>query len=290
MRIVNVENRLCLEVSEGVIDVEHASGGVFSSDPQAVYERWEEFVSWADGYSGGPTAILPEPGDSRLGPPVPRPPQVFAIGLNYRDHVAESGLVAADVPMVFTKFPACITGPYACVEVPPGTVDYEAELVAVIGRRAWRVPATDAWAYVAGLTVGQDISERDMQAGPPEPQQFNLAKSFAGFGPIGPRLVTPDELADPDDLAIGCSLDGVEMQSSRTGKMIFSVPALVEYLSSVVPLLPGDLIFTSTPSGVGWTRKPPQLLRPGVDLLTWVEGIGELRNTFVAAGEDVTPE
>ena len=170
---------------------------------------------------------------------------------------------------------------YSDVEVPPGSVDFEAELVVVIGIRAYHVAAEDAWDYVAGLTVGQDISERELQLRPPTPQ-FNLGKSFPGFSPIGPQLVAPDAFEDRDDLEIGCTLNGVEMQRSRTKLMIFPVAQIITRLSAVLPLLPGDVIFTGTPSGIGWARDPKVLLKPGDELVTTIENIGSMRNHFVA--------
>ena len=155
-------------------------------------------------------------------------------------------------------------------------VDWEVELVAVIGRRADRVAEADGWAHIAGLTVGQDISDRTLQfaAG----GQFSLGKSRRGFGPMGPWVVTPDEVADPDDLALGCSVDGETVQDARTSDLIFGVPRLVAELSAVLPLLPGDVIFTGTPAGVGATRQPPRFLQPGEVARVWVEGIGTIRN------------
>jgi 2,4-didehydro-3-deoxy-L-rhamnonate hydrolase len=170
-------------------------------------------------------------------------------------------------------------GPFADIEIPAPTTDWEVELVAVIGVRADRVAEADAWAHIAGLTVGQDISERTLQfaaAG-----QFSLGKSYRGFAPIGPWLVTPDEVDNPDDLALGCRLDGETMQDSRSGDLIFSIPQLVAELSAVLPLLPGDLIFTGTPAGVGMMREPSRFLQPGEVLETWVEGIGTMRNCLV---------
>jgi 2-keto-4-pentenoate hydratase/2-oxohepta-3-ene-1,7-dioic acid hydratase in catechol pathway len=278
VRIYNVAGRLTLGVgSAGGVDVETASRGRFPAAVQPVYDSWADFCSWARAYDG-PSAFTVEAG--RLGPPVPRPPQVFGIGLNYRDHAAEAGLALPDRPTVFTKFPACVTGPNGAIARPAGSVDFEAELVAVIGRRAERVPAERAWDYIAGLTAGQDLSERELQTGGPPPQQFSLGKSFTGFAPIGPALVTADELVDPGDIGLGCLVNGQQMQDGRTGDMIFSIPQLVEFLSAVLPLLPGDLIFTGTPSGIGWARKPPLLLQVGDELLTWVEGIEEMRHHF----------
>jgi 2-keto-4-pentenoate hydratase/2-oxohepta-3-ene-1,7-dioic acid hydratase in catechol pathway len=280
MRILNLDSRLSLAVDDGAVDVETASGGRFSADVMSVYGRWEEFLSWARQHSGGPDRVIT---DTAVGPPVPRPTQVFAIGLNYRDHAAEAGLDLPDRPMVFTKFPASVTGPYGDIALPSDAVDYEAELVAVIGTPARNVPVADAWSHIAGLTAGQDLSEREVQLAGPPPQQYNMGKSFEGFAPIGPALVTPDELDDPDDLELGCQLSGVQMQKARTGEFVFSIPQLVAYLSSILPLLPGDLIFTGTPSGIGWTREPRRTLAPGDELVTHVAGIGAMRHTFTAA-------
>ena len=279
MRIYNQAGRLSLAVGDGAVDVEQASDGRFGSDVQSVYERWAEFSLWARSFDGPPTADIEV---SRLGPPVPRPPQVFGIGLNYRDHAAEAGLALPQRPMVFTKFPASVTGPGGAIIRPPGSVDFETELVAVIGRRAEYVPADRAWDYVAGFTAGQDLSERELQTSGPPPQQYNMGKSYRGFAPIGPALVTLDEFIDPADLELGCLVNGRQMQRARTADMIFSIPQLVEFLSGILPLLPGDLIFTGTPSGIGWARKPPELLQIGDELITWVEGIGEMRHQFIA--------
>ena len=177
MRIMNIENRLHLLVDDQVIDVETASDGLFPADVQSVYGRWEEFRRWFDTTRPAGGSPVPERG---AGAPVPDPRQIFAIGLNYKDHAQESGLELPFTPMVFTKFPAAVAGPYDTIELPAGSVDFEVELVAVIGRRAHRVEEADGWSYVAGLTVGQDLSERDLQLQPPAPQQYNLAKSFTG--------------------------------------------------------------------------------------------------------------
>ena len=277
MRIMNVDDRLHLVVDDRIIDVESASAGRFPADVMAVYDQWADFRRWADGAASLEGRPVPDTG---VGPPVPRPRQIFAIGLNYKDHAREAGLELPATPMVFTKFPAAIAGPYDTIELPPGSVDFEVELVAVIGRRAYRVREADGWDHVAGLTVGQDLSERDLQLQPPAPQQYNLAKSFAGFAPIGPSLVTPDEFADPGNVALGCLLNGEQMQKAETGELIFPIPALVAYLSGVLPLLPGDLIFTGTPSGIGWGRTPQRFLQPGDQLLSYAEGIGTMHHRF----------
>jgi 2-keto-4-pentenoate hydratase/2-oxohepta-3-ene-1,7-dioic acid hydratase in catechol pathway len=201
---------------------------------------------------------------------------VFAIGLNYAGHAAESGMDLPAVPAVFTKYPASLGGPFEPIELSGAMVDWEVELVAIIGRRADRVVEADGWSHIAGLCVGQDVSDRHVQfaAG----AQFSLGKSYRSYGPTGPWLVTPDELADPDDLAIGCSIDGEIVQSDRTSDLVFGIARLVAELSAVVPLLPGDLIFTGTPAGVGISRQPPRFLQPGEVVESWVEGIGTIRN------------
>ncbi|GAA3309858.1 hypothetical protein GCM10020295_75530 [Streptomyces cinereospinus] len=218
-----------------------------------------------------------------LGSPAPAPRQTLAVGLNYRDHASESGFAAPEgLPPVFTKFVTSISGPVTEVRLPEGgNTDWEVELVAVIGRRAEGVSEADAWGHVAGLAVGQDISERVSQLAGPAPQ-FSLGKSFPGFSPVGPWLVTPDEFDDPDDLELRCAVNGEEVQKGRTRDLIFSVPALVSKLSAVLPLLPGDVVFTGTPAGVGLGRSPQRFLSAGDELVSTVEGIGELRQTFVA--------
>ncbi|WP_432937374.1 fumarylacetoacetate hydrolase family protein [Kribbella sp. CA-253562] len=280
MRLANLDGRLVVLRDHHAVDVEKLSNGRFGPDPQDVFDEWDAFAGWAAAADFAAADATPYD-VRRLGPPVPRPRQVFAIGLNYDEHAAESGFVRPSAPLVFTKYVSSLTGPYTTVVLPTDTVDWEVELVVVIGRRARDVGADDAWSYVAGVTVGQDLSERTSQHAGPAPQ-FGLAKSFPGFSPLGPALVTPDELTDPDDLEIGCSIDGDPVQTGRTAQMIFPVGVLVEYLSSILPLQPGDLIFTGTPAGVGAGRKPPRYLRPGEVLRSHIGGVGELEQTFVA--------
>jgi 2-keto-4-pentenoate hydratase/2-oxohepta-3-ene-1,7-dioic acid hydratase in catechol pathway len=278
MKLGNLRGRLALLTPAGAIDVEKASNGRFASDPQGVFSRWQEFRDWAGGAPRGDTKPYDE---SDLRCPVPRPTQVFGIGLNYRAHAAEAGLPIPERPPTFTKFPTCLTGPFDDVLLPSPFVDWEVELVAVIGERAFHVGENDAWKHVAALTVGQDISERIVQWG--NGGQFSLGKSFPGFGPLGPWLVTPDEVKNPDDLELGCRIAGEVMQTSRTSDMIFSVPRLIAELSAILPLLPGDIIFTGTPEGVGSVRKPPRFLQPGELIESWIEGIGTIRNRMVSA-------
>ena len=276
MRLSDHDGRATVLVEGGGIDVATASDGRFGPDVQRLYDEWPAFLAFAGALAGeGPTVAIDE---GRFGNPAPRPRQVFGIGLNYRAHAAESGVEPPTVPAVFTKFPACLSGPGAEVQLPSADVDWEVELVVVIGARADRVAEADGWAHVAGVTVGQDLSERVVQraAG----GQFCLGKSYRGFGPMGPVLVTPDELDDPDDLALGCAVDGEVVQHSRTSDMVFPVRRLVAELSAVVPLLPGDVIFTGTPEGVGARRSPPRFLRPGQVLESWVESVGRFPITL----------
>ncbi len=277
MRLANVDGRAALVVGDEIADVASTSSGRFGPTMMPIYEAWDEFVEFAAGVDAGTRPLQ----GARLRNPVPQPRQVFAIGLNYRSHAAESGMAVPEVPATFTKFPACLAGPFDDVEIVGDRVDWEVELVAVMGRRADRVDERDAWDHVAGLTVGQDISDRHLQftAG----AQFSLGKSRRGYGPIGPWVVGAAELVDRDDLALGCAVDGETMQDARTSDLVYDVPRLVAELSSVVPLLPGDIIFTGTPAGVGMARTPPVFLRPGQVLESWVEGIGTIRNDLVAA-------
>ncbi|MDH2443172.1 fumarylacetoacetate hydrolase family protein [Amnibacterium sp. CER49] len=280
MRVANVAGRAVLVTGDGVgLDVERASDGRFGADPQALFTDWGGFAGWAAGATGEPDVrFAPE----QLGPPVPRPPQVFAIGVNYREHADEAGYPPDSAPITFTKFPTCLTGADAVVELPTETVDWEVELVLAIGTRARRLSREQAWEHVAGVTVGQDLSERVSQSAGAKPQ-YSLAKSHEGFGPTGPWLVTADELPDRDDLAISCRLDGETMQSGRTSRMIYDVPELLVRLSAVCTLLPGDLVFSGTPSGVGNARTPKRFLTPGEELVSEIEGVGSIRTRFRAA-------
>lgn len=285
MRLVNLDGRLCLSTPGGLVDVATASRGRFSGDAQEVYDRWVEFLAWYEERGSGPAPT--DAGDvdpARIGAPSPRPRQVFAVGLNYADHAAEAGIARPEAPVIFTKFASAISGPVTAVSLPPGSVDWEVELVVVIGRGGRDIPAARAWDAVAGLSVGQDLSERLGQMSGPVPQ-FSLAKSHRGFAPMGPALVTIDELDDPDDLELGATINGEVVQHSRTSQMIFPVPELVEYLSRTVELFPGDVLFTGTPPGVGVGRTPPRFLGPGDVLRSHVDGIGELVQTFACADQ-----
>lgn len=277
MQTVNLNGRLALLHDNRAVDVEKASDGRFSADPQAVFQEWDAFKTWAETNSH----LEGEPFDAAdLGAPVPRPSQIFGIGLNYRDHAAEANLGIPEEPVVFTKFPSSITGPNSDITLPSESVDYEVELVVVVGKEAHHVTHGNAWDHVAGLMVGQDLSERDVQMRGPAPQ-FSMGKSFPGFSPVGPALVTPDELVSPAQLRISCGIDGVPLQDSNTRELIFDVSELIVRLSAIVTLLPGDLIFTGTPGGVGVSRTPKRFIRAGEELVSSIEGLGELRNRFI---------
>jgi 2,4-didehydro-3-deoxy-L-rhamnonate hydrolase len=280
MRFGNVGGRLQLVVGDGLVDVEAASAGRLPADPVAALEQWDALAEWARSATGASEPTAPLAGAALLAP-VPRPRQVFGVGLNYRLHVAEGAGDVPEEPAVFTKFPSCIAGPTSEIPVGSETVDWEVELVVALGQPARRVPVERAWDHVAGLMVGQDISDRAVQRRPPA--QWSLAKSFTGFGPTGPFLVTVDDVPDRDDLELGCSVNGEEVQKARTSDLIFPVPELVSRLSHIVTLWPGDLIFTGTPSGVGYARTPPRFLHAGDLLTSYIERIGELRNRCVAA-------
>jgi len=278
MRIANLSGRVVIVDGTTAVDVEQRSGGLFSADPQAIFDRWSDFRIWAS------TADLSsgfEFDEGDLWAPVPSPKQLFAIGLNYHDHASEVGLIASEIPLVFTKYVSSIAGPFSDVPHPGGDVDWEVELVVVIGASARNVDEARAWDYVAGLTAGQDISERITQHAGATPQ-FSLGKSFPCFTPMGPWLVTPEEFVDPGDLALETLVNGVARQSGRTSDMVASVPMLIAALSRIVTLLPGDAIFTGTPAGVGLGMTPPQFLSVGDELVTRIEGIGELRNRIIA--------
>jgi 2-keto-4-pentenoate hydratase/2-oxohepta-3-ene-1,7-dioic acid hydratase in catechol pathway len=276
MKFANYDGRASVVINDRVIDLERASGGAFGPDVQGVYDAFDDLAATARGFDES----LGEPLDpAKLGSPVPRPRQVFAIGLNYYGHAEEAGLAVPEVPATFTKFPSSLSGPFDPIPCEGPTLDWEVELVVVIGRTARSVPASDAWDVVAGFTVGQDISERTMQfaAG----GQFSLGKSYEGFGPVGPWLITPDEVPDPNDLRLRCWVNDVLVQDDRTTDMVFNVPSLVERLSAVTTLWPGDLVFTGTPAGVGITAQPARFLAVGDVLRSEIDGIGAIVNDVV---------
>lgn len=281
-RLANVEGRAALVEGGNYFDLETASERVFGPDPMEAYGRWAELSALAPRLTSGvPTGALD---DVELGPPVPRPQKCFAVGLNYQSHADEAGLDVPAVPLVFTKFPSCLVGPSADVELRSDGCDYEGELVVVIGTGGKDIAKADAWSHVAGLTIGQDISDRPAQfaAAPPH---FDLAKSFDTFGPMGPFVVSVDQFEHPDDLQIVVAVNDETRQNDSTARMIFDVPALINYLSRITTLVPGDVIFTGTPDGIGLAQG--KLLADGDVITTKIEGIGSMTNRCVRVSDYV---
>ena len=256
------DGRLRVGVVEGdrVRDVTEAAGG--------------SVLGVQAGAAGGEMFALSE---VKLLPPVSRHARIFGIGLNYAEHAEESKMKTQAVPTVFMKLPSSLAGPGDDVILPAEStqVDYEAELAVVIGKAGRRIAEADWEQHVFGYTILNDVSARDVQLAT---SQWTLGKSFPTFTPAGPWIVTKDELTDPHTLGIRLAIDGEEMQNSNTRFLIFRIPALIAYLSSIVELEPGDVISTGTPAGVGLGREPQRWLKPGEEMVIEIEGIGELRN------------
>jgi len=231
-----------------------------------------------------------DPTQVRLLPPVPDPSKILCIGLNYRDHAAESGMPPPSEPVLFAKYPNTLIGHEAAIVLPAASheVDYEAELVVVIGKQGKHIPRDRAFDHVGGYTVGHDVSARDWQLNKPG-KQWTAGKTFDTFAPTGPAIVTPDEIPDPHQLGIRLRLNGQTMQDSSTSQLIFRVDELIAYLSGVMTLEPGDLIFTGTPPGVGMARKPPVWLKPKDIVEVEIDGLGVLRNPVAAETPDSKP-
>lgn len=283
MKLANHRGRAVLLVEDGVVDIAIASEGAFGSGMHAVLNKWDSFCDWVA--RAQPLAATAALAPEELGPVVPAPGQVLAVGLNYRLHAEESGLPLPEVPLVFTKFASSVASPIGELELPTDEVDWEVEVTVVIGREARRVAKSEAWDYVAGITGAQDYSARDVQMAGGAKPQFSLGKSFEGFMPLGPLLVTPDEFEDRDAIALECRINGEVLQSSATSDLVFDIATLVSYLSHIVTLRPGDVILTGTPSGVGLGFDPPRFLKPGDEIVTTVESVGELRQIARAPKE-----
>ena len=277
-RFVNVAGRSAL-VDDGDqwFDLGRLTDGRVSHDPMLALADGAGLHAAARGLaSATPDGDL---ATAHLLAPVPHPRNCFAVGLNYRSHAAESGMDLPTQPLVFTKFPSCIVGPDAVVELRSAAADWEVELVVVIGTGGRDIAAADAWSHVVGVTIGQDISDRALQFAA-KPPHFDLGKSRDGYGPIGPVLVSVDSVTNPDDLALTCDVNGVRRQDDRTSNLIFTVPVLIEYLSGIMTLAPGDIIFTGTPAGVGVSTGT--FLQPGDVIVSTIKGIGTLTTTCVA--------
>ena len=242
----------------------------------------DEGLDWARrATEQGPTI----PSDSvRVLAPIPAPQKVICIGLNYADHAAETGAEVPTEPIVFNKFPSAIAAHGDSIVLPEHSqqVDYEAELVVIIGRRGRHIPQENAFDFVAGYACGHDVSARDWQLRKPG-GQWLLGKSFDTFAPFGPELVTPEEVGNCGDLGITLRVNGQTMQSSNTRQLIFPIDHLISYISDVCTLQPGDVIFTGTPPGVGMAQKPPVFLQADDVVEVEIENVGLLRNTVVAA-------
>jgi 2-keto-4-pentenoate hydratase/2-oxohepta-3-ene-1,7-dioic acid hydratase in catechol pathway len=218
----------------------------------------------------------------RIGAPVGIMPKFLGIGLNYRDHAEETGMPIPEVPIVFAKASSCVSGPNDPVRAPKGfeRMDYEVELGVVIGSRAKHVAESDALGHVAGYCICNDVSERSLQKG--GPGEWIKAKSYDSFGPLGPWLVTTDEIPDPQRLDLALDLNGNRMQTGNTSTMVFSVAQLISYISKYMTLMPGDVITTGTPPGVGMARNPRVFLKPGDEIRASISGLGEQRWKVVA--------
>lgn len=219
--------------------------------------------------------------DAKLLAPILRPPRIFCIGLNYVEHAAESKMKVQAVPTVFFKLASAVVGPDADVVLPKASTqpDYEAELAVVIGKPGYQIAAEKWEEYVFGYTILNDVSARDVQLAT---SQWSMGKSFPTFCPVGPWIVSKDEVGDPHKLDIGITVGGEVLQNSNTSLLIFNISALIAHVSGIVPLEVGDVISTGTPPGVGMGRTPQRWLRPGEEMVVTVERIGELRNKTVA--------
>lgn len=264
--------------------------------PGALIEKGSLVVDLSDAGYGDTLAVIaagitePDHGNTftahrihqvRLHAPLLNPPRIFAIGLNYRLHAIESGMAIPTTPVVFFKMHTAIIGPGEPIVLPTNSTqpDYEAELAFVIGHGGYRIPASEWRNHVYGYTIVNDVSARDVQFAT---SQWSLSKSFPTFCPLGPAMVTANEISDPHALRISLSIDGETLQDSSTSDLVFKIPELIEYISSITPLLPGDIVSTGTPSGVGNGRTPKRWLRAGETVTVSVEGLGSLTNPVIA--------
>jgi 2-keto-4-pentenoate hydratase/2-oxohepta-3-ene-1,7-dioic acid hydratase in catechol pathway len=275
------ERRTGARAGESIIDLSRADASI-PSDMRSLLEGGEPVLDAArQAVEAGAHAV--QAGDVRVVAPISDPEKVICIGLNYADHAAECGAELPPEPIVFSKYASAIVGPGDPVEIPPTSqkVDYEVEIVAVIGKGGRNIPESEALSHVVGYTVGHDVSARDYQL-EKVGGQWTIGKTFDTFAPIGPDIVTPDELSDPHNLGIRCIVNGETVQESNTNQLIFKVDQLVAYISHVCTLRPGDIIFTGTPGGVGMGRDPQVWLAPGDQVVCEIDEIGRLENPIVA--------
>ncbi len=261
----------------------------FSAADPSIPTTMREFLEAGDNAISRARAVI-DRGDHAISEtdvsihaPIDNPEKIICIGLNYADHAAESGMPIPDEPIVFSKYASSIIGPDENIVAPSASsqVDYEVELVVVIGKRGHNISEEDALNHVAGYMVGHDVSARDYQLEKPG-AQWMMGKTFDTFAPIGPDLVTTDDVPDPHNLGIRCILNGETVQDSNTSQLIFGVPKLIAYLTHVFTLAPGDLIFTGTPPGVGMGREPQLWLKHGDQVICEIDGLGRLENPVVS--------
>jgi 2,4-diketo-3-deoxy-L-fuconate hydrolase len=278
MKFANIGGRACIVREHRAMDIAAVSRGELASDP-AVYTSVDRHPQLLELAHRATERDFVDFSPADVGPPVPRPGKVIAVALNYRSHAEETSRVAPDEPVVCAKVSSAICGPFDAIEVAPEwvCVDYEAEIVVVIGARLRHVNPDEVWSRLAGVTGGQDVSDRVEQFREPL-RQFSFAKSYDTFAPIGPFLATIDELPDPDDVELIGWVDGLEVQHATTKELITGIPALIAWISTRMTLDPGDLVFTGTPAGVGSRRSPPLYLRAGMTLGTEIPGVGTMRN------------
>ena len=277
-RLLNIDGRAALQDGDHWHDLASLSGDHALASPMTAVSRFADLHALQAATAGrNPEGTV---ADVVLAPCVPSPQKVFGIGLNYRSHAAESAMELPPAPLTFTKFPNCLVGPTADIELSGPMVDWEVEVVVVIGVGGRHIAEADAWSHVAGITLGQDISDRAVQL-TGKPPQFSLGKSFDTFGPIGPALVSVDSFPNPDDIELWCDVAGDRVQHATTADLIFPVAHLVSYLSSICTLTPGDIIFTGTPDGVGMASG--RFLKEGDLVTSGAAVIGELANRCVAA-------
>ena len=285
MRLATIQGltgpRLAVQQGQHYVDVQ-ATDPTLPDSVRQILQVGPAALEAAARAARRPDAVKVEAAAAKLLPPVPDPPKIICLGLNYRDHAAESGAPIPKEPVLFSKYATALIGAGQPIVLPPVSkeVDYEAELVVVVGKRGRPRNEQEAREYVAGYTLGHDVSARDWQL-KKDQKQWMVGKTFDTFAPTGPVLVTPDEVPDPHRLAIRLRLNGQTMQDSNTSQMVFSVPAVLAYLAQVFTLEPGDLIFTGTPPGVGFARKPPVFLKGGDVVEVEIEGLGVLRNPVV---------
>lgn len=278
--------RAALKSGDSYIDL-HATEANLPPSLRAILEGGPEYLEFVQQVGERPAAIKYPAEGVKFYAPIPDPRKIVCVGLNYKDHAAESGAPIPKEPILFSKYATSLIGHGEAIELPKVSeeVDYEAELVIVIGKRGRNIAKDEAMEYVAGYTVGHDVSARDWQL-KKDGKQWMIGKTFDTFAPAGPVLVTKDEVPDPHNLGIRLRLNGETMQDSSTNQLIFSVPEVVAYISQVFTVEPGDLIFTGTPPGVGFARKPPVFLKAGDEVEVEIDGLGVLRNTVVSQREN----